>query len=774
MQRFILEENLNNIKTLAEQMVRKNFEYDIEKLKNEKLTENSNIKSNNLTNKKYLKKNSSNNKKSKESSSSKLNKNDLDIKYSPSNSILDKTKNKLNLSANKNNTSDLDKIKEMNTNIINTNTNLNTNINTNLNTATNLNSNLNTNANNNQNNFEGNNNGIENELYSEKNSRIYPINENSSINSSSKDINKEINEKNNKYEAKINESQNEIVKKDDNIIIEIVNPAFLKKDFDDSFDNININRKITVNNKLKKSKMRKSTLYEREKRNQKRKNEKLEKKRKQLKNEEIKLMKQYPEIDRISEQIIENKEIYIPIDKRAAKIHSLKISQRILNEENKKIKKIEEENKQLYLLKSNSKKFNQEDWDEFIERQYQWKNDVEFKKKAANVFRDNANKKYYFKPKINVRSKSIIDDIQNGNESFVDEVFIRLFNDFEEHNERQNLRNEQSLPSFKPKISKNCSQKNLFSNLKIPYKSGTTPLINFRNNKDIKKKYSLVSATGIENKTSTKAKSEKLFCDIYNDNIEKYLDKSGNKKQIGNKTQGPTQPTNNTHTNVNYSDINSDLVNSKYMILDKPLITKNKNKLLKNLSQCQIKPSSAFLPRNIRNMIENHFNEEEENNNNSSVSKNDENNKYNNYNTGGLSEKSNYEGKSILDETNFNNLDEENKKIKKNYNEIESPEIEDFYDNLNKNENQGSKKKILNINKERNLIEKINDLEKVKKYYGQSQNETINSDNSKFTENSLYKLNIRDTTPHLLKQDIVLASKDYSDFFDVPEMDDDI
>ena len=56
MQRFILEENLNNIKTLAEQMVRKNFEYDIEKLKNEKLTENSNIKSNNLTNKKYLKK----------------------------------------------------------------------------------------------------------------------------------------------------------------------------------------------------------------------------------------------------------------------------------------------------------------------------------------------------------------------------------------------------------------------------------------------------------------------------------------------------------------------------------------------------------------------------------------------------------------------------------------------------------------------------------------------------------------------------------------------
>ena len=37
------------------------------------------------------------------------------------------------------------------------------------------------------------------------------------------------------------------------------------------------------------------------------------------------------------------KEIYVPIDKRAANIHSMKISQIILNEENKKIKKRKEE-----------------------------------------------------------------------------------------------------------------------------------------------------------------------------------------------------------------------------------------------------------------------------------------------------------------------------------------------------------------------------------------------------------------------------------------------
>ena len=703
MQRFIIEENLTNIKTLADQMARKNFEFDIDNLKKEKLTENYNTKSNKLVNKKFPKKNSSI-KASKENSSKKLNKNDL-------NSIINKSKNKLNQSFIKNDIPDSGKFQDINTNIINTNTNLNTNINTNLNTATNLNSRLNTNSNNNQINNEGNNN--ENEIYSDKNSHICPINENSSNISSNQDINKEINQNNNKNESEINESKNEIVKKEDNIIVEIVNPAFFKKEFDDSFDSINKNTKIKVNKKFIKSKMNKSTLYEREIRNRKRKNEKLEKKRKQLQNNEIKFLKQGPEIDRTSEQIIENKELYIPIDKRAAKIHSMKISQRILNEENKKLKNIEEENKQLYILKSNSKKFEQDNWDEFIERQYQWKNDVEYKKRAANVFRDNINKNHYFKPKINVKSKSIIKNIQNGNESFVDEVFIRLFNDFEEHNERQKFRNEQSLRTFKPKIPKNYSQKLLTSNLKKPHKSGTTSIINLRNNDNIKKKYNLGSLSGNGNKISSKAKSENLFYDIYNNNIEKFIDKIGNKKHISNKTQDPTQPTNNEQTKINYSDIH---------IYENAKKTKS--------------------PKNL-----------------------------NTYNTEGIAEKSNIDD-IIFDGNNFYNIEEEKNTIKSKYNEGEELENKDCFENLNLNEYQIHKNKIVNINKNSNIIEKINDLERTRKFYGQSQNETINSDDSKFSENSLYKLNIRDSTPHLVKQDIILASKDFSDFFNVQELDD--
>ena len=761
MQRFIIEENLTNIKTLADQMARKNFEFDIDNLKKEKLTENYNTKSNKLVNKKFPKKNSSI-KASKENSSKKLNKNDL-------NSIINKSKNKLNQSFIKNDIPDSGKFQDINTNIINTNTNLNTNINTNLNTATNLNSRLNTNSNNNQINNEGNNN--ENEIYSDKNSHICPINENSSNISSNQDINKEINQNNNKNESEINESKNEIVKKEDNIIVEIVNPAFFKKEFDDSFDSINKNTKIKVNKKFIKSKMNKSTLYEREIRNRKRKNEKLEKKRKQLQNNEIKFLKQGPEIDRTSEQIIENKELYIPIDKRAAKIHSMKISQRILNEENKKLKNIEEENKQLYILKSNSKKFEQDNWDEFIERQYQWKNDVEYKKKAANVFRDNINKNHYFKPKINVKSKSIIKNIQNGNESFVDEVFIRLFNDFEEHNERQKFRNEQSLPTFKPKIPKNYSQKLLTSNLKKPHKSGTTSIINLRNNDNIKKKYNLGSLSGNGNKISSKAKSENLFYDIYNNNIEKFIDKIGNKKHISNKTQDPTQPTNNEQTKINYSDIHTDLLNSKYIIFEHSI---NKNKLQKNLSQCQLRPNLALLPLKIRNKIENKYNEEE-NNKNYSIYENAKKTKspknLNTYNTEGIAEKSNIDD-IIFDGNNFYNIEEEKNTIKSKYNEGEELENKDCFENLNLNEYQIHKNKIVNINKNSNIIEKINDLERTRKFYGQSQNETINSDDSKFSENSLYKLNIRDSTPHLVKQDIILASKDFSDFFNVQELDD--
>ena len=776
MQRPPIEENIPNIKTLAEQMVRINFGYQLEDLEQNKLPENINSK---MT---FQKKNTFNVKNPNPKTKSKFIRNDSDLSNLSSN----KSKKKSNQSNTKSEISEFGKIQDGSSNIINTNANLNTNINT----TGNLNSRLNTNNNIiNINTNIDNNNKKDDDLYSDKNSQIYPINENSSnmSNSNNKD---NLENKDNKEKSEIeNENENEntiinmnevnestVIKKDPNVTVEIINPVLLKKFYNnDSFDDNNNKKKI--NNKVKKSKMRKSTLYEREKRNLERKNNKLEKKREQLKYDILKHLKPGPEIDPYSEEIIEEKEIYVPIDKRAAKIHSLKISQRILNEENNRIKQKEKEDEELKKDISRNKLFDQDEWDNFIERQYLWKNELEYKKKAAQIYKNNENKDF-FKPKINSKSKSIIQNIQYGNDKVIDEVYVRLYNDFVEHKERQKLRNDQSLPTFKPKIYKNSSQKNLNIkyNLKGPNKSGTTPLISIRNNNKMKKNYSIASSTNkIVNKKKEKAKSEKLFCDLYNNNIEKYLNKLNNIKSsknqnTANKTQGVTQPTNNTHTNANYTDINTDLINSKYIFLEKPF--NNENKIKKNQSQPQIKPKIPFLPLNIKKMIEKNCNEENEEEENIDINNKDNNNNKglnnNNYKFG-ITEHSNYED----GQSNF----EENSKYY-NENNNENEESEDINNlKMDPNDNEGTKKifSILNNNNSSSikLIEKYNDFEKGKKFYGQSQNETINSDDSKYSDINLYKLNIRDSTPQLIKQDIIMGNKDYSDFFDIPDMSED-
>ena len=590
-------------------------------------------------------------------------------------------------------------------------------------------------------------------------------------------------------------SDNKIEKNKDIIKEKIIPPAtkdFFKKNNKDENNNNN-----NANKKIKKLKLTKLSLYEREMRNRERKMKKLEKQRNILKNEEVKELRSKPEIDINSQIVISNKEQYVPIYQRAAKLHSMKISKQILNEEKNKMKKEIEEQNILNQNKSRSKIFNQEEWDQFIERQKEWKDELQYKRKAAEIFRDNIDRQYFFKPKINSRSRSIIKDLQDANDSFIDEVFDRLFNDYEEHKERQKLRNEQSLPSFKPKItkfSKNSSQKLFYRNKKVPFRSGTNPIINIGNHninsnkkksfiKNSNSKCNTINKTENNNNKSIKAKSQKLFCDIYNNNVEKYLhikkpsynkNNSYNNRQLSSKTQGPTQPTNNT--NANYTDINTDLVNSKYIILENPLITSINNKNKRN----QIKSKRLFLPSNIKKMIEKNCveqeNEEEEDDiiKNDNIQKNDK--KYNDFNTNGISEKSIFEeGQSNLIKSHYD--DEED--IKKDFQNVEEEdkENEDYYNvNMDEIEEEETNKKLPTINEsDMSIFERktsIKNTGKNRKYCGQSQNETINTDNSKNIENNLYKLNIRESTPHMIRQDVILPSKDYSDFFDIPDMDD--
>ena len=813
---FNPEEKFSNIKTLVEQMVKKNFglgdDFNLSKLNKEQEFTKSKL------NKNKSKFNSKNNMiKLITKSTKNIIKNYSDLKNVPTNLGINKVKRKTIQTLSKNNISEIGKFfKERNSNLLNANTNFNSNLNTNQNTLTNLNSHLNTNNNinsnvnnnintnnniiNTNNNIINTNNNIinknninEEELYSNKNSEINDENQTISIasnnnliyikkNSENKIINdfksikenKNINENNNISDYKSIKDNNDINNINENNFIderasfapkmELKNdkeigkiPSFsLTNIFNDSFGQIN-NYKNNSNyfNKAKKSRLTKLTLYEREILNCKRKNEKLEKKRKLLIYSKEKELKSIPDIDPVSTYIVSLKEEYIPIQERASELHNIKLSKIVINEESNRMKKKRQEEIIELAQKSKNRIFDKEKWENFIDRQNQWKNELQYKIKAAQIFRDNMNDIYFFKPKINNKSKSIIKDIQDEKNISIDEVFIRLYNDYEDHTERQKIRNELTLPTFRPKISKNNSQKIFFRNQKFLARCSTNPLINIINNNK-KKRYEFNNNKN--KKKFNKCKSQKLFFNL-NNNIEKYsfIDKPNyhkkifNSKKLINKNQVLTQPTKNT--NNNFTKIKNDL------IINKNIILKNHNLPKKNKFN-KIKSELLFIPLKNKKKINKNLNkqeiEKEESNNNlnldSNISKYEDNqNTKNNYSSNKLLEIiNNEEGKSIFSQ-NKNNKEE----IKKNKNQI-----------LPNNNKQDS-----NIFKK---IELIKNKEKVEKYLGQSQREIIDRENSKFEDKKLYKINIRDSTPDMKRQYIILPSKNYSGFFNISDLDDEI
>ena len=121
--------------------------------------------------------------------------------------------------------------------------------------------------------------------------------------------------------------------------------------------------------------------------------------------------------------------------------------------------------------------------------------------------------------------------------------------------------------------------------------------------------------------------------------------------------------------------------------------------------------------------------------------------------------------------------DEEIKKGKnkiKNNIENEENECDDYYNvNIDQNDEESTNKKLPNESLQNSntfeKIESMNYIDKARKYGRQTQNETLNSDDSKLGDNNLYRLNIRESTPLMIKQDVVLPSNEYSDFFNKSE-----
>ena len=593
---------------------------------------------------------------------------------------------------------------------------LNSNINTNMNTKENQNTLINTNINTatNENTFPNNNLNIENEINS--------IRENKKNQSSL--IDETIN---NFKKDSIQDTSNDI-----SISIEKVNTKAMKNFSNDSLDNIDI---IETNdyNKQTKSSLRKRTIYERGFDLLKKRENKLNKKREEKKNKIIQAQR-YPDIDPYSEKLMENK--YIPIQQRAASIHNMKLFNNIIAKEKNKIKEYQDDMIELKKNKFRNKKFDQNNWNNFIKRQKKWNKKLQYKKKIAMIVQECEEQKFYFKPYINERSKSIIQEIEDENNDCIDDIFSRLYNDFGEHEERQKFRNQQSLPSFRPKIIKSNSQKIIEYNPKISKKCGTNPILYLNNIRKTKQSSKI-------NKSADEKYQQSLFIDSCKNFCRKFncKDRNKDKKYLKfiNKSQHTNQQSKNNYSNMNCSNISCGLNNSKYIILDNKNINK-KGKAKYNLS-------APFLPLNIKKMIEKNCKENNEEDliiSNKLSKQNNEEEKYNFnhslYNIENVKEKDN------------------DKKTNEKYNESK---LDSLYIDTERNNSEKSKKYDININKSNSKLSKYN------KKSLNTHNESIDNDD---IDNNMYKINIRDTTPHIIKENKVLASENYYDFFDIPDI----
>ena len=227
----------------------------------------------------------------------------------------------------------------------------------------------------------------------------------------------------------------------------------------------------------------KLNIYEREKRNIQRKNNYIKKKKAQQIKEENEQLK-IPTMNKRSQDIIDNNPEYIPIDIRGVALHSKNLFEIMLYENKKQLLKAKEEEKEYEIVKqySNKKQFNKDDWEDFIRNQEMWNKEKQFKAKAAELFRNNIEQKVHYIPEIDKNSQLMIDDMRKKT-IYIDDIHTRLYNDFDDLQERRKMKICNSMPSFKPLLNKDFNKNKFKVNKKYINNSKTNRTI--RNNKKL-------------------------------------------------------------------------------------------------------------------------------------------------------------------------------------------------------------------------------------------------------------------------------------------------
>ena len=463
----------------------------------------------------------------------------------------------------------------------------------------------------------------------------------------------------------------------------------------------------------------KHTIYERAIKNLKKKETKIQKERNIIINKKLSNLRKIPKMNKRSIEIMIKKGEYIPIENRAAQIHSQNLTQIILNEE---LNKIEKENKENQKFEGKIyKKYEEREWNEFVEKCFKWKDEVYYKRKAAEMlFAKNLNSN----PQINQNSKKIMKKMMKGNNS-VDDVFTRLYKDFEEHNERQKNLEEKNMPSFFPKIN-NKFYKNNKKNKKNRNNSydGSYERFVTDNNKN---NFFLESQIAYNN-----GKIKKM-----NKKVNKFINKGNNKYK---KTEE------NISDNKYYKPMTTINNNSSYVNTEANI---NKNKYMKYMTtDNNMMTTETNLYTNKNNLLTTDVNAVDDNNNiidqinENSTSKKQKNNNY----FDSISEDE--------DIINYNNNNENNAEKKS-----------DNDSNIEEKNDINNKSEINEIINEENILKELNDA-KIKNEE-RMKNE---SNEERKNDNSLYKINIMETTQNDINYNVIVPSNKFQNFFDIEEI----
>ena len=489
------------------------------------------------------------------------------------------------------------------------------------------------------------------------------------------------------------------------IEIENINPEDLKDMSDDS-----INPFIFEKNFVKKS--RQHDIYERSMIYLKKRKTKLKKKQEFYLNQETKDLKKKPGMNERS--IILSQGEYIPIENRAAKLHSKRLTQIILNEEVNKLKQREKEEKEMS-EKINTRNYSPREWNEFVERCFKWKKELLCKRKADEIENNMQDIKINYKPRINENSKKIMRKIMNKGNTSVDDVFTRLYNDYEEHKERQQDLENKNKPSFNPIVNNSKFNKNLYQKKPYRNKSYDNSYENFVTDES-KSNFFLESQITINDGKLRKKKKRALR--FVNKNKSDINKKTLEENINYNRSYKPTQATNHTTLYMNTdNNMNNKIKFKKYMNTENNYMN----------TESHLMTNQNYLPTDI-----NIFSDENR----------------------------------IIDELNENNNSLSYKKNKnKNYYENMGE-----YDDINNQSNNQSNNQN-SSNRELNYEDRIlKELDEAKIKNKERLEKNMNNEESKNNDNSLYKINVMETTPDNEKQNVIIPSNKYQDFFDIEEI----